>query len=144
VVAWSEAFGLSIGANSVEWLPKFVEPHHLFAQYIRRERPMDGMPTVRGSPCDIIMKLDALWMRRVIDLTARWGFFHYVLEMPSLMEAKRLETELQDPGSPARRAYLQSDLVFFRALFKPFPFNDEMRDYLDNWLMAVEEEINGG
>ena len=101
----------------------------------------EPLPEVDGSPADIIMKLDALWMERVIKLTAKWGFLHHLKDKAAMDEAQQLGAQLRDPGNPAYKAYLESDLAFFRALFKPFSFSVPTRTHINNCLKQAEEAL---
>lgn len=138
VVSWADAFGLSMGVDQVEWGQKFIFPHDMFANYLRPGTPPAPLSTVDGSPANIIMELDARWMVLVISLTAQWGMIHHLKDSRAISEAQHLEAELRNPASPAYKAYLKSDLAFFRALFKPFPFNQQTKEHIDAWLKEVE------
>jgi len=141
VVAWADAFGLSMGVEPVEWGQKFMYPHEQFANYLRPGRPPGPLPPVEGSPANIIMTLDALWTELVIKLTARWGLLHHLKDNGAMIEAQNLELELRNPGGATYKAFLTSDLVFFRALFKLFRFSVMTQNYIDNWLMRAEEAL---
>lgn len=141
VVAWADAFGLSMGVDQVEWGRVFIYPHHQFANYLRPGRPPEPLPEVEGSPADIILELDAQWTALVIKLTAQWGFFHHLKDSGAMLEAQRLQGELRNPGSPAYEAFLESDLTFFRHLFKHLPFSERTRKYINAWLKRAEEAL---
>lgn len=141
VLAWADAFGLSMGVDMAEWGRLFIYPHHQFANYLRPGNPPEPLAEIDGSPAVIILTLDALWMERVIKLTAKWGLFHHLKDRGAMDEAQQLDAQLRDPGSPAYKAYLESDLAFFRALFKPFPFSVPTRTYIENWLKRAEEAL---
>jgi hypothetical protein len=140
VVSWAQAFGLSIGAEQDEWERVFVEPHIEFASYLKHGDYAEPLPIVGGPPADIILRLDALWMERVVKLTGRWGFLQHMKDMPALHEAQNLERELRAPDGDVRDAYLRSDLKFFQALFKPFPFKSETRQQLRDWLAMADPD----
>ncbi|MBA7658232.1 hypothetical protein ES703_66181 [subsurface metagenome] len=139
-VAWSDAFGLSIGVDQVEWGRVFIAPHHEFADYLRPGKPPEPLPPVDGSPANIIMELDALWMERVIKLTTKWGLMAHLKDKGALTEAQRLNADLRNPHSKAHTAYLESDLTLFRHLFNNFPFSDGLRKQLDDFITRAEEE----
>lgn len=141
VVPWAVSFGQSLGVPQYEWRNLFVAPHEQFVEYLCEGRSCDELPIVSGTPSEIIMRLDAEWMKMVASLTGRWAFWSYLKDMPALVQAKALDSALQQPGSEAQRAYLTSDLVFFRQLFAPFPFSAKMRADIGVILLAVEEEI---
>jgi len=141
VVAWSDAFGLSMGVDMAEWSRLFVSPHHEFACYIKPLEDPEPLPDVDGSPADIILKLDALWMELVIKLTSQWGLFHHLKDKGALLEAQRVGGELRNPGSPAYKAFLESDLTFFHHLFKSFPFSEKTRKHINAWLKKAEEAL---
>jgi hypothetical protein len=134
VTSWAEAFGASIGAEPLEWDKVFVQPHTLFASYLKWGATVPLLSVVDGQPAEVIMRLDALWMEQVIRLTGKWGLLHHMKDMPAVAEARRLDAELKKPGSPAWLAYLQSDLEFFQEFFKPFPFSVSTRTRLDAFL----------
>lgn len=145
---WADAFGRSFKLETREWQKKFILPHFEFARYLRpidnsRHSEVDRyIETIRGEPSEIILELDIRWMKQVVYFTARWNFWGYFpRESPSLVQAKKLESALRKPGSEAQKAYLESDLIFFRQLFAGFPFSDEMKMSLDNILCRVEREI---
>jgi len=145
VVAWADAFGLSMGVDPEEWGPKFVYPHEQFAQYLRPGRPPEPLEEVDGSPANVILSLDARWTELVIKLTAKWGLVHHLKkDKDAMIEAQNLIRELKNPASRAYKAFLESDLVFFRALFQLFPFSDVTRNYIHNWLARAEQELRGG
>lgn len=141
VVAWADGFGLSMGVDQAEWGRLFVSPHEAFANYLRPARPPTPLPAVDGPPANIILALDALWTELVIKLTARWGLLHHLKDKGAIIEAQRLQGELQNPDSPTYRAFLESDLTFFHALFKHFPFSKETRKHIDDWLKKAEEAL---
>lgn len=139
VIAWADAFGLSIGVHPLEWGRKFIAPHHEFADYLRPSRPPEPLSPVDSSPAGIILELDARWTALVIKLTARWGLTHHLKDVGAMVEAQRLQGELRRPDSPAYKAYLRSDLEFFKALFRNFPFSYKTRQHLDQFLQKAEE-----
>lgn len=141
IVAWSDAFGLSMGVDQVEWGREFVYPHDEFANYLRPGRPPEPLPTVDGSPANIILTLDALWTELVIKLTAKYGLLHHLKDKDAMIEAQSLQGELQNPNSPAYKAFLESDLNFFHHLFKPFPFSQKTRKHINAWLKRAEEAL---
>jgi len=141
IVAWSDAFGLSMGVNQIEWGRVFVYPHYEFANYLRPGNLPEPLPKVDGSPANIILTLDALWTELVIKLTAKYGLLHHLKDRAAMLEAQRLEGELRTPGSPAYKAFLESDLTFFRHLFKPFPFSGKTREYINAWLKKAAEAL---
>jgi hypothetical protein len=134
IVAWADAFGLSVGVDQEEWAKVFVQPHTEYAEYLRPGNHVEPIPFVEGPAGDIIMRLDALWMDRVVKLTAKWGLLHHMKDMPAVTEAKRLDEELKTPGSRGYRAYLESDLKFFAAFFEHFTLTEETRDQLNAFL----------
>ena len=140
VVAWADAFGLSVGVNPLEWRRKFIAPHHEFADYLRPGKPPEPLSPVESSPVEIIMELDARWTALVIKLTAKWGLMH-LKDRGAMIEAQRLQDDLRNPNRPAYKAYLKSDLAFFRALFQNFPFSKRTREYLDAWLIEAEQAV---
>ena len=141
VVAWSDAFGLSVGINPVEWGKVFIAPHHEFAAYLRPGKPPEPLQPVDGTPAETILELDARWTELVIKLTARWGIMHHLKDRGAMIEARHLQGELRRPGSPAYKAYLRSDLDFFKTLFRNFPFSDKTQRHLNVWLQTVEEAL---
>ncbi len=141
VVAWADAFGLSLQLEQVEWGTKFVAPHYEFANYLRPGKPPAPLAEVEGSPVEIIMKLDAQWTGLVIKLTVKWGPWHHLRDWRALFEARRLIRDLRRPDSDAYKAYLKSDIEFFKRLFRPFPFSEGMRQLLDNKIKMAEEEL---
>lgn|GEM_PF-4976484 len=142
VVAWSDAFGLSMKVDQVEWGKYVVYPHEQFAQYLRPGRPPEPLEEVDGSPANVILSLDARWTELVIKLTAKWGLVHHLKkDKDAMIEAQNLIRELKNPASSAYKAFLESDLVFFRALFQLFPFSDVTRNYIHNWLARAEQAL---
>jgi len=141
VVAWSDAFGLSMGVDMAEWSRLFVYPHDQFANYLRPGNPPEPLEEVNESPANVILTLDAKWTELVIKLTAKWGFFHHLKDKDAMLEALGLQGELRNPGSPAYKAFLESDLTFFRHLFKPFPFSEQTRKHINAWLKRAEEAL---
>ncbi|MBA7658982.1 hypothetical protein ES703_66945 [subsurface metagenome] len=141
VVVWAEAFGLSFGFDWTEWGSKFVQPHYDFAQYLRPGLVSERFPLISGPPADIILRLDALWMERVIQLTTKWGLMAHLKDKGALTEAQKLGADLRNPRSPAYKAFLESDLTFFRHLFKPFPFSEQTRKHINAWLKRAEEAL---
>jgi len=141
VVAWADGFGLSIGVDMKEWSRNVVYSHEQFANYLKPGNLQEPLHSVDGSPANIILELDAKWMELVIILTAKWGLFHHLKDMPAKSEAEKLGAELRKPDSPAYKAYLESDVVFLRAFFACFPFSQQTKTYLNLWLKRVKEEI---
>lgn len=141
VVAWADAFGLSMGVDQTEWGRVFVAPHDEFASYLRPNGLPEPLPVVSGPPADIILRLDTLWMERVIKLTTRWGLMAHLKDKGALSEAQNLGADLRNPGSPAYKAYLESDLEFFRKLFVNFPFSQGVRKKLDDFITKAEESL---
>jgi hypothetical protein len=141
VVPWAISFGQSLHLDPGEWHQAVVHPHEQFVQYLTNNTCDDPIKLISGTPSEIIMKLDAEWMSRVAYLTGRWAWFRYLPDIPALAQAKQLDSALQEPGSEAQKAYLKSDLVFFRQLFEPFPFSESMRSDINGILAQVEDEI---
>lgn len=141
VVAWADAFGLSIGVHPLEWGKVFIAPHHEFADYLRPGRPPEPLSPVDGTPAETILELDAQWTELVIKLTTRWGLLHHLKDKDAMIEAQSLQGELQNPDSPTYKAFLESDLKFFRHLFKPFPFSEQTRKHINAWLKRAEEAL---
>ncbi len=138
ITSWAKAFGLSVGADPWEWPATFVAPHEEFAGYLRPGSPGEGLEIVTGNPGEMVMKLDAAWMMLVVKLTAQFGLFHHLKDHGAMMQARSLDQELRRPDSPAYKAYLESDLVFFRQLFKNFPFSQKTVVRLSEWLHDLE------
>lgn len=148
IVAWADAFGLSVGVDQTEWGRLFVAPHGEFASYLKPfglpgviftwDKPL---PEVSGSPADIIIRLDTLWMEMVIKLTTKWGLLAHLKDKAALTEAQKLGADLRNPGSLAYRAYLESDIKFFRKLFVNFPFSQGVRKQLDDFIDKAEESL---
>lgn len=141
VVAWSDAFGLSMGVDMAEWSRLFVYPHDQFAGYLKPGRAPAPLDPVDGSPANVILTLDAMWTELVIKLTAQWGLFHHLKDKGAMIEAQSLQGELRNPESPTYKAFLESDLVFFRHLFKHFPFSEPTKKYIAAWLKRAEEAL---
>ena len=141
VVAWSDALGLSMGVDMAEWGRLFMYPHQEFANYLRPGNPPQPLEEVNDSPANVILTLDAAWIDLVIKLTAQWGAFHHLKDRAAILEAQRLQGELRTPGSPAFKAFLESDLNFFRHLFKNFPFSGQTRKHINAWLKRAEEGL---
>lgn len=142
IVAWADVFGVDAEVEYGEWKQVFISPHLQFAQYLRPNQIAEVLPLVGGSPAHIILEMDVLWMKHVINLTARWGLWHHLRrDWRALLQARRLMRESRSPGSPAYRAYLESDIEFFRILFKPFPFTETTRRDIEQWLNIAESEI---
>jgi len=147
IVAWSDAFGLSMGVDMLEWSKLFVFPHDQFAFYLRPGNPPPPLEAIlcplhspNESPANVILTLDATWIELVLKLTAQWGLFHHLKDRGAMLEAQRLQSELRTPGSPAYKAFLESDLTFFRHLFKLFPFSERTRKHINAWLKRAEED----
>ncbi len=143
VVAWAEAFGISVGMKPEEWSRVFIDPHRQFAIYLKDYDSMETIYPHAALPAEAIMELDVRWMKLVIKLTSRWGLFRYLNDMPALREAQTLERELREDGSKVRDSYLRSDLVFFDALFKPFPFLEQTKLLLNDWLAMANPDNKG-
>lgn len=143
VVAWADAFGLSMGVDQTEWGNLFMYPHQEFANYLRPNGLPAPLDVVEGSPADIILTLDAMWTEKVIKLTAQWGLFHHLKDKGAMLEAISLQADLVKPGSPVRKAFLESDLLFFRHLFLPFSFTESTRKHITDWLKRAEEVHDG-
>jgi len=141
VVAWSDAFGLSMGVDMTEWGRLFVYPHEQFANYLRPSNPPPPLEQVNESPANVIITLDVKWTELVLKLTAQWGLFHHLKDRNAIFEAQKLQGDLRTPGSPAYKAFLESDLTFFRHLFKSFPFSEPTRKYINAWLKRAEEGL---
>ena len=156
IVAWADAFGLSVLAvgDQEEWGQAFISPHFEFANYLSpvdRDQVLwqrsygkapEPLPVIySGHPADVILKLDALWMERVIKLTTKWGLMAHLKDKGALTEARQLSADLRNRESLAYKAYLESDLDFFRALFKNFPFSQGVRKQLDDFITRAEEVV---
>ena len=141
VVAWADAFGLSMGVDQTEWGSLFMYPHQEFANYLRPGNPPPPLEPVNESPANVILTLDATWTELVIKLTTKWGFFHHLKDKNAMLEALNLQGELRIPGSPTYKAFLESDLTFFHHLFKHFPFSERTRKEIDAWLKRAEEGL---
>lgn len=141
IVAWSDAFGISMGVDMGEWSRLFVYPHDEFARYLRPGNPPPPLEGVNESPANVILSLDATWTELVIKLTAQWGLLHHMKDRGAMLEAQRLQDELRNPETIAYKAFLESDLVFFRQLFKVFPFTEKTRKHIDAWLKKAEEAL---
>jgi hypothetical protein len=147
VTSWAEAFGASIGADPLEWDKIIVQPHTLFASYLKPGAVVPRLPIVSGPPADVILRLDALWMGQVVKLTGSWGLIHHMKDMPAVMEARHLDEALKKPGSPSYVAYLESDLGFFMEFFRDFTFSVATRTRLETFLAAARvalEPYEGG
>ncbi len=138
IVSWSEALGMSVGTDPQEWGATFVAPHEEFAGYLRPGSRGERLAVVTGNPGEVVMQLDAAWMMLVVKLTAQWGLLRHLKDHGAMMQARSLDKELRRPGSPAYKAYLQSDLAFLRQLFKNFPFRQETVVRLSEWLNDLE------
>jgi len=141
VVAWADAFGLSMGVDMAEWSRLFVYPHDQFANYLRPGIPPSPLEPANGSPANVILTLDAKWTELVIKLTAQWGLLHHLKDQGAMVEAQRLQGELCNPASLAYKAFLESDLTFFHHLFKHFRFSEQTKKYIDAWLKRAEEGL---
>lgn len=141
IVAWADAFGSSVGVDQTEWGRVFVAPHDEFASYLKPNGLPEPLGVVSGPPADVIIRLDTLWMEKVIKLTTTWGLLAHIKDKDALVEAQRLGDELRNPGSPTYRAYLESDLKFFRKLFVNFPFSQGVRKKLDDFIIKAEESL---
>ena len=138
IVSWSEAFGEVVGTDPSEWAATFVAPHEEFAQYLRPRVRTEALAVVTGNPGEMVMKLDAAWMMLVVKLTAQFGLLHHLKDRGAMMQAQSLNQELGRPGSRVYKSYLESDLVFFRQLFKNFAFKLETVTRLRQWLDDLE------
>lgn len=148
VVAWADAFGRCLDLDEEEWYSKFVAPHRDFAWYLRPyqrgvQPPEDLLwrPLTPGGPWGsqrgwVILELDARWTALVIKLTARWGLWHHLKDLRALWQALRLMRELRAAKATAR-AYLESDIHFFRKLFEPFDFSEDTRLKIEGFLLAA-------
>lgn len=141
IVAWADAFGLSMGVDQTEWGRLFVYPHQEFANYLRPGNPPPPLEEVDESPANVILTLDATWTELVLKLTAQWGLFHHYKDKDAFLEAQSLEGKLRTPGSPAYKAFLESDLTFFHHLFKAFPFSERTKRHINAWLKRAEEAL---
>jgi len=140
-VAWADAFGLSMGVDQAEWGRLFIYPHQEFANYLRSGIPPSPLEEVNDSPANVILTLDATWTDLVLELTGQWGLLHHLKDKDAMVEAQRLQGELRNPESPAYKAFLESDLTFFRHLFKQFAFSKQTRQHIDAWLKRAEEAL---
>ena len=132
----------------VEWGRMFVFPHEQFANYLRPGKPPAPLVAIlcplhsrNESPANVILTLDATWTELVIKLTAKWGLLHHLKDKDAMIEAQRLQGELRDPRTITYKAFLESDLTFFRHLFKHFPFCETTKKYIDAWLKKAEEAL---
>jgi len=142
IVAWSDAFGRSIGVDMAEWSARFVGPHYQFAGYLKSGTQATLINSVAGPPAQVVMELDISWMNLGIRLTQAWGFRQHLKDRDALREARRLGRELAR-DSPVRKAYLESDLAFFQQLFKNFPFSEKTVARLSQWLRDLEVYTSG-
>lgn len=140
VVAWSDAFGISMGVDPVEWGREFVNPHFDFAEYLRPGEKPEVIEPHAALPAAVIIELDVRWMRLVVKLTTRWGLRQHLKDRSALREAERLERELRNGRGLVRDAYLRSDLKFFDALFKSFPFKYQTRQQIKDWLAMADPD----
>ncbi|GAH73592.1 unnamed protein product [marine sediment metagenome] len=131
---------MSIGVDMAEWSATFVHPHDQFASYLKPRSRGETLSSVTGPPAKVVMDLDVSWMNLGIKLTAAWGFLEHLKDRDALREARKLGKELLREG-PVRKAYLQSDLQFFNALFEIFPFSEKTREHLDIWLLKLEATL---
>ncbi|KKM63376.1 hypothetical protein LCGC14_1512140, partial [marine sediment metagenome] len=129
------------GSDQLEWGRLFIYPHQEFANYLRPGSPPPPLEQVNESPANVILTLDAAWTELVIKLTAQWGFLHHLKDKDAILEAQKLGGELRTPGSPTYKAFLESDLAFFRHLFKLFPFSEQTRKHIAAWLKKAEEGL---
>ncbi|KKN39344.1 hypothetical protein LCGC14_0744490 [marine sediment metagenome] len=126
----------------------FTRPHIEFASWLRPVRPGDRVseyPFVTRWPPNpglMILAHDIAWTRAVIRLTARWGLVHHLKDLRALGQSVLLIHHLSrgPRNSTIARAYLGSDLVFFRRLFRHFDFSPELRGVLDRFLAAADEQ----
>lgn len=149
VVSWAEAFGQSIGVDMEEWNTAFVAPHDQFASYLMpsgrsflsRYWSSSRVLPVGGSPAQLVTELDSRWTDLVIQLTTKFGLAAHIKDRRAMVEARHLQRELRKEGSPVYKAYLQSDLAFFKQLFVYFPFSEKTIIVLGDWLLKLEEEV---
>lgn len=134
IVAWLDPLAISAGFEIGEWRRVIVQPHWHFAEYMRPGLPAEAMPPVIGSPAEIIVSLDVLFLERVVKLTSKWGLPHHIKDLPAVNEAHGLDAELKKPCSPAWLAYLESDLRFFDNFFIPYPLTARMRNDITSFL----------
>lgn len=140
VVSWAEALGTSMGIEPDEWYKVFVRPHRAFADYVLCGPHPEVIEPHAGLPAETILELDVRWMNLVVKLTSKWGMLAHLKDMPALHEAQKLEKVLRAPDGAARAAYLKSDLVFFRELFKPFSFEYKTRQQINDWLAMADPD----
>lgn len=140
-VAWTDGFGLSVGVDPVEWGRVFVAPHEQFANYLKPNMLQPPIEAVEGHPAHQNITLTRLWMELTIKLTADWGLIHHLKDRRALVEAHRLDTELKNPEGPVYKAYLHSDMLFFKALFRGIPFSDKTKSQLFAWIQRAEEVL---
>ncbi len=93
---------------------------------------------VVGNPGETMMVLDAAWMMLVVKLTAQFGLLRHLKDRGAMTQARSRDQELRRPGSPAYKSYLESELAFFRQLFKNFPFSQKTLARLSQWLHDLE------
>ena len=150
VLAWADAFGVSLELDPHDWNRHFVYPHYGFAQYLKalpkpwtawgRRSWTTNLPHIKpavGHPREVILELDVRWTGMVIKLTARWGLLHHLKDLRALRQAIGLMGELH-PSTPVGKAYLESDILFFRELFEPFPFSERTSQRIDEFLTRLE------
>lgn len=138
IVPWADAFGQSIKVEKGEWHRVFIVPHLSFAAYLKAGNHLESISPVSGTAAEIILELDRRWMELVIRLTMKWGLLHHIKDRQALNEAKNLDAMLRVPSSTAWSLYLESDLAFFRQLFKNFQFSAETTAYLADWVSWAE------
>ena len=164
LVPWCQAMGRDIGVDKQEWGRIFSHPHYAFARYLRETSPAPVWPQTNLIPwrrdpavaftgntliqdgrfstvaANVILYNDVEWTKMVIRLTTRWGVLQHIKDIGALLQVRRLLKELKPPymDTGVQRAYLASDIEFFRDLFRPFQFTQRTRDIIEQWLTAAE------
>ncbi len=123
----------------------FTRPHIEFANWLRpvlQKDRVSAYPFVTAWPPNpglMILAHDIAWTWKTIRLTARWGLGAHLKELPAFGQALLLMRRLKrGPRDPVANAFLGSDLVFFRRLFRHFDFSPELRGVLDRFLAAAD------
>lgn len=163
--AWSHNFTVDVLRSYPT--PNFVEdnhgicstfcgPHRQFAQWLRPQRirvyPFASAPPLGTlKPGKIILLHDHQWTMQVIKLTARWGLWYHLKDIPVLWETRRLLQDLKTwpDGNPPRGIpamtiatdYLQADLVFLEELFGHFKLSPAVKDTIQVFLARAQEEV---